>query len=159
MSWYRKAFFVFSDDQLNMTLLDINERMATQVDGSKYTGTNPLEPDTDGDLLQDGFELANGMNPLIPDATEIDYDLDDLDNLKEQILHTDPMNADSDGDGVLDGAEVQAGTDPRNPADGGMTPPESQNAVIEVTSEILNNLNCCITHSLSLRRVKFHKIC
>ncbi len=51
-------------------------------------GTDPLDPDTDDDRLNDGAELALG---------------------------TDPFGYDTDGDGLADGNEVDAGTDPLNP--------------------------------------------
>ncbi len=44
-------------------------------------GTDPLNPDTDGDGLKDGEEI--------------------------KTFNTDPLNADSDGDGLADGAEVK----------------------------------------------------
>ncbi|HIP59435.1 MAG TPA: hypothetical protein EYH01_03290 [Campylobacterales bacterium] len=46
----------------------------------KEIGTKPLDPDTDGDGLDDGLEY--------------------------KIIHTDPKNSDTDGDGVTDGIEV-----------------------------------------------------
>jgi hypothetical protein len=62
----------------------------------KQYGTDPSNPDTDGDGSTDGVEVFN--------------------------LHTDPLNPDTDGDGVPDGIEVhghsqiQPGdTDPLNP--------------------------------------------
>ena len=36
-------------------------------------GTDPYNPDSDGDGMPDGYEVANGLNPLVNDA------LDDLD--------------------------------------------------------------------------------
>src|SRR6185437_5795279 len=32
-------------------------------------GTNPLNPDTDGDGIPDGIEVKLGLNPLVPDPT------------------------------------------------------------------------------------------
>jgi hypothetical protein len=52
------------------------------------TGTNPENPDTDGDGLSDGVEVQNRMNPLDPDM---------------------------DRDGVNDGQEVAQGSDPLFP--------------------------------------------
>jgi hypothetical protein len=52
-------------------------------------GTNPLNPDTDGDGLTDGQEV--------------------------NIYHTDPLNPDTDHDGYTDGAEVKAGYNPNGP--------------------------------------------
>ena len=36
------------------------------IDGELTTGTNPKEEDSDGDLLKDGLEVANGADPLDP---------------------------------------------------------------------------------------------
>jgi hypothetical protein len=61
-------------------LVDVTEWMAF--------GTLPAVPDTDQDLLEDGFEVRLG---------------------------TDPTNADSDGDGIPDGRELGTGSDPTQP--------------------------------------------
>jgi hypothetical protein len=52
-------------------------------------GTDPRNPDTDGDGLLDGQEV--------------------------NIYHTNPLVADTDGDGIPDGVEITTGTDPLNP--------------------------------------------
>ncbi len=52
-------------------------------------GTDPLNPDTDGDTLSDGDEVNTHL--------------------------TDPLDTDSDDDGLTDGAEVALGTDPNDP--------------------------------------------
>ncbi len=74
-------------------------------------GTDPLDPDTDGDGMPDGWEVANGLNPLVDDAAG-DADGDGLTNLQEYLLGTDPQNADTDGDGMPDGWEVANGLNP-----------------------------------------------
>jgi hypothetical protein len=51
-------------------------------------GTDPHNPDTDGDGLSDGDEV--------------------------HIYHTNPLLWDTDGDGISDGVEVQTGSDPLN---------------------------------------------
>ena len=48
-------------------------------------GSDPNNPDTDGDTINDGDEVNNG---------------------------TDPTNPDTDGDGVNDNDEITNGTDP-----------------------------------------------
>ncbi|MEQ1866739.1 MAG: kelch repeat-containing protein, partial [Micropepsaceae bacterium] len=53
-------------------------------------GTEPRNPDTDGDGLNDGREV--------------------------NVTQTSPIVADTDGDLIPDGIEVQTGTDPQNPA-------------------------------------------
>ncbi len=72
-------------------------------DEEKQLGTNPLNPDTDGDGLKDGEEVHTyHTNPLKKDTD------DDGLNDKEEIFtyKTDPLNKDTDGDGLLDGEEV-----------------------------------------------------
>jgi len=76
-------------------------------------GTNPHNPDTDGDGIPDGWEVRHGLNPLDPRDGSQDPDHDGLTNLQEFQAGTDPFNADSDGDGLPDGVEVQeTGTNP-----------------------------------------------
>ncbi|MEH6471165.1 MAG: PQQ-binding-like beta-propeller repeat protein [Halopseudomonas sp.] len=75
-------------------------------------GTDPNLSDSDGDTLPDGWEVTNGLNPLVDDANN-DPDSDGLDNLHEQALGTDPQLADTDMDGLPDGFEVNSSaTDP-----------------------------------------------
>jgi hypothetical protein len=91
--------------------------------------TNPGASDTDGDLMPDGFEYANGLNPLNNADAFLDPDSDGLVNLGEYlsgtspglrdtdadylpdyeevaIYNTDPNNRDTDADGLADGQEV-----------------------------------------------------
>ena len=69
----------------------------------KQIGTDPNNPDTDGDGLNDGEEyLTYKTNPLIADT---DGDgLGDADEVK--VTKTDPLIADTDNDGLKDGDEV-----------------------------------------------------
>ena len=94
-------------------------------------GTNPLLADTDGDSMEDGQELEEGLNPLDDSdcpswicgsskvylykiaAERADSDRDGLTNKVEESLGTDSNNPDSDGDGLTDGDEVNTyNTDP-----------------------------------------------
>jgi hypothetical protein len=50
--------------------------------------------DTDGDGMPDLWEIANGTNPLVPDADQ-DADGDGLTNLEEYLSGTDPLSAQS----------------------------------------------------------------
>lgn len=78
-------------------------------------GTDPFNPDTDGDGLSDGEEYwILFTDPLNPDT--------DYDGLKDgaevHVYRTDPLNPDTDGGGVYDGHEViEDGTDPLDPSD------------------------------------------
>jgi len=73
-------------------------------------GTDPLDPDTDGDGLPDAEEIVLGSDPLDPDT-----DGDGLSDAEEVLLGTDPLDRDTDDDGLRDGDEIVAGTDPFDP--------------------------------------------
>lgn len=69
-------------------------------------GTDPIEPDTDGEGLLDGVEVNSfPSDPLLPDTDD-----DGLTDDSEFRLGTDPTNPDTDGDGILDGAETYTST-------------------------------------------------
>jgi hypothetical protein len=78
-----------------------------------FVATNPLDPDTDGDGMSDGFERTYGFDPNnsdedadgIPDGSG-DSDGDGLSNSEETTRATDPGNPDSDRDGMIDGADA-----------------------------------------------------
>ena len=73
--------------------------------------TNPGNNDSDSDGMPDGWEVENGLDPLIND-TMLDVDLDRLCTLDEYNYGTDPNSADTDMDGIEDGPEVfDYGTD------------------------------------------------
>lgn len=74
-------------------------------------GTDPNNPDTDGDGLTDGEELrTHGTDP-----NDFDTDDDELTDGEEIEMGTNPTIADTDGDGYADGVEVRAGYDPLGP--------------------------------------------
>ena len=75
---------------------------------------NPLFPDADKDGMDDAWETANGLNPIVNDRNA-DRDADGLSNLREFILGTRADRADSDGDGIPDGLEVSLGLNPLAP--------------------------------------------
>ena len=98
-------------------------------------GTDPRNPDTDGDQLLDGEEVFTyTTDPLVKDTDrdqlmdgeeviqlksdpkKLDTDEDQLSD-GEEVLNrkTDPLKADTDDDGLKDGDEVQRRTDPLNP--------------------------------------------
>lgn len=70
-------------------------------------GTDPHEPDSDGDGLNDGWEILYGLDPRVDNAlssgtgteTSDDPDGDGLSNRWEALLGTDPYSADTDNDG------------------------------------------------------------
>jgi hypothetical protein len=77
--------------------------------GEYQSGTNPYNPDTDGDGLLDGEEVVHTSTKI---TTEHDlfYDASTEDWL--YTTTTDPLNPDSDGDHLLDGEELNAGSNP-----------------------------------------------
>ncbi len=90
-------------------------------DESNVYGTDPDDPDTDGDSLNDGYEVYIGNDPLVRDfgGAGTDRDGDGLYDIDETSVYgTNPDVADTDGDGVDDGEEVYLGTDPRSRCNG-----------------------------------------
>ena len=77
-------------------------------------GTDPYNPDTNGNGILDGIEESDTVSALNPDT-----DGDGLSNAAELLLGTDPYVADTDGDGVLDGADAF----PLDPTRSAMPPP------------------------------------
>ncbi|MCW5558177.1 MAG: DUF1800 family protein, partial [Verrucomicrobiae bacterium] len=70
-------------------------------------GSNPRNPDTDGDGIRDGAETA-------ANALQWDSDQDGLGDWEEVngVIPSNPSLADTDGDGVSDGVEQQLRSDP-----------------------------------------------
>ncbi len=71
------------------------------------TGTDPDNPDTDGDSILDGTEVTNGTNPNLADT-----DSDGLNDYLEEVYGADPNLADTSGDGLEDALVVNSGFDP-----------------------------------------------
>ncbi|MDD5223772.1 MAG: MopE-related protein [bacterium] len=73
---------------------------------------NPLNPDTDGDGLEDGEEV----HTYHTDPRSVDTDGDGLSDSDEvNISGTDPLLLDTDGDGLKDSFESSHGTNPLLP--------------------------------------------
>ena len=113
-------------EELSWTMDDWQYLADTDDDGlpnliEKEVGSDPYNPDTDGDNLPDGFEsLTLGTDSTKPDTDDNgvldcdeDFDEDGLTNLQEYEHGTEPYNEDTDGDGLKDGEEINTyGTDP-----------------------------------------------
>jgi hypothetical protein len=96
---------------------EVRGRLTLPFDG-KPRFTNPLDADTDNDLLSDGFELTVGWDVTLDlvtrrvfsDPTTPDLDGDGLWDNDERTATatsgTDPNNPDTDGDGTTDRVEV-----------------------------------------------------
>jgi hypothetical protein len=108
-----KPLFADSD---NDALLDGSED-ANHNGAWDSDETNPNNPDTDQDILQDGCELL-GSNPTKPLDSDSDDDslLDGVEDANHNCAldpnETNPNDPDSDDDGLTDGFEVTNGTNP-----------------------------------------------
>ncbi|MHA1125939.1 MAG: hypothetical protein ACTSQX_09970 [Candidatus Heimdallarchaeota archaeon] len=85
------------------------------LDGEEIAlGFDPFNPDEDNDLMGDGWEYHNGLDPYTNDSY-LDLDLDLLLNIEEFLANTLPDNNDSDSDNLDDYQEVKIYfTDPLN---------------------------------------------
>ncbi|MEO1010021.1 MAG: gliding motility-associated C-terminal domain-containing protein [Bacteroidota bacterium] len=117
-------------------------------------GTDPNNPDTDGDGINDGEEVGpdvdnplDGDNDGIIDALDSNILDSDMDGVVDQL---DPANenpcvpnrdngqCDFDGDGISDPDEVANGTDPDDPCDPNSTPDCDAPIDLEVSKEVDN---------------------
>lgn len=103
--------------------------------------TSSFNPDTDGDLLPDGWELDNGLNPNDSTDANLDSDNDGATNLVEYSFTSDPHNSDTDGDGTNDGTEINGsdgnadtpgGSNPNDSSDGGQPIPDEEKLTIKI---------------------------
>jgi len=103
-------------------------------------GTNPKDPDTDDDTLQDGDEVAGAGSRPPTSPTDSDTDDDGLDDGAETNTGTDPTMADSDGDGAEDWYEIAASfTDPTDSSDNPGIPyplPDPDSTAVDTTKPV-----------------------
>lgn len=100
-----------------------NDALLDGIEDANHNGTwdsgetNPNNPDTDQDILQDGCEVL-GSNPTKPLDSDSDDDslLDGVEDANHNCTldpnETNPNDPDSDDDGLNDGFEVANGTNP-----------------------------------------------
>lgn len=95
----------------------------------EFPDLNPINPDTDGDTLLDGEEIAGAGQRPPTNPTQADSDGDGLNDKTENNTGTfagfsqtgtNPTLSDTDGDGAADGKEVAKGS---NPTDADSLPP------------------------------------
>jgi len=96
-------------------------------DADPSSRTNPTNPDTDSDGLNDGLEDTNGNGKKDPNETDPANPDTDGDGLRDAVEdsnqngvvdpnETDPRRRDTDEDGLSDSTELNStGTNPRNP--------------------------------------------
>lgn len=120
---------------------DIDQDGLSDLAEQNIHRTEINNPDTDGDLLPDGWEVAYGINPLDPSGINGGgghLDNDGLDNLGEYSNASDPRNPNTDGgdpnypDFVNDGAEAANGSNPSDPTDGGQQLPLAEKLSIKL---------------------------
>ena len=140
------------------------EEMFTNLE-EYLNGTVPLDKDTDGDGMWDGWEVYYGLDPLDPQDAAYDNDNDGINNSLEflnnydvdGINHTDPGQVDTDGDGLSDGDELNGtygfvtdpttkDTDGDGMPDGwetiyGLNPRDPTDAFSDMDNDNLTNLN------------------
>ncbi|MFC1609613.1 VWA domain-containing protein [Myxococcota bacterium] len=85
-------------------------------------GTDPTNPDTDGDHMRDGFEAKSALDPLVADPhcegdARADSDHDGLLDCEEDFLNFCPNRFDCDGDLFPDGVEFWSGSNPGDASD------------------------------------------
>jgi len=67
----------------------------TDYDEDFIYATARVNHDTDGDLMNDGWEVANGLDPLNPDDAFTDLDSDGISNVLEALYQLNPASAET----------------------------------------------------------------
>ncbi|MEP4079738.1 DUF1800 family protein [Haloferula sp.] len=103
--WFEQTYGLDDGDPAD-ALLDPDNDFLNSL-GEFLAGTNPTNPDTDNDGLDDGAETST--DPLNPDS-------DDDSLLDGDETTSNPLLSDTDSDGFFDNVEVEQGTDPDSPS-------------------------------------------
>ena len=120
---------VFPDTDFDLLPDSIEDADGDGVKDATETGAKLW--DSDSDIMDDGYEVLYGFDPLDPDDAMYDNDTDGYDfdrngsvagseqffNYEEYLARTDPFNSDTDDDGMNDGFEAYYELDPRNDID------------------------------------------
>ena len=126
----RNSSFGFGEDVFISSVLDPLE----DTDGDNLTNIyefinnlNTTNPDTDGDLMYDGWELQMGLAPLSPSDAQLDKDSDGMTNLWEFQMGLNATNEedaalDKDTDGMPNLWEYQMGLNASDPFDAQQDP-------------------------------------
>ncbi|MBK5113999.1 MAG: hypothetical protein JJE41_10240 [Candidatus Heimdallarchaeota archaeon] len=108
-----------NNDGIIIFTFDSDSDGITDIDERDIWGTDPFNADTDGDEIDDYFEIMNGLDPLDPSDRDEDPDQDGLTNFEEYFWmreiysgSTDPQNPDTDFDGMPDGYEHENSLEP-----------------------------------------------
>lgn len=109
--WEMKHF-----GNLHQSALDDPDKDGKTNNKEFEKGTDPNDPDTDGDGITDGEEnKRTELNPTNTwDPTDPDMDNDDKTDGEEDVAGTNHRDPDSDDDGYTDGFENKVGSDPNN---------------------------------------------
>jgi len=77
-----------------------------------FLGIDMYDSDSDGDMMDDRYEIDMGFDPADPSDGNEDTDGDGLTNSQEYSGGLNPLSADSDGDQMDDYWELSYGLDP-----------------------------------------------
>ncbi|MHA1919978.1 MAG: hypothetical protein ACTSWX_09555 [Promethearchaeota archaeon] len=111
------SYIYIADSDKSLIILDngydSDEDGLTDYLETEIYFTNPNSNDSDGDLMDDLWEVTYGLNANSADNLD-DLDADLISNYQEYLDGTYPNNPDSDEDGVNDYEEKNIGSDPMN---------------------------------------------
>ena len=123
-TWYERQYSFLNERDASDAAKDQDNDGLTNLEEFQK-GTNPANPDTDGDGVADGAEVHRMVagQPAPTDPLRQDTDGDGLSDKAEtgtgifnsaMDTGSNPLVQDSDGDGFLDGEEAFHGSNPNN---------------------------------------------